>query len=120
MQVTEATATHAAVGIMSEPLDLRVSIYWRAGEQGFRIVLKNEGMTEEYGAWDAQTAEPMRGETLPDHELDRLVWSCLSPYRVVGSGWVVDPISCAAHFSTEWGWDWTTERFAQPVHKEDS
>lgn len=120
MQVTAATATHAAVGIIREPLDLRVLLYWRAEKTGLLVVLKNEDMTEEYGAWEARTAKPVPGETLPDYELDRLVWTCLSPYRVIGSGWTTDPVSCAAHFSTEWGWDWTTERFAQPVRKDST
>ncbi|MFI5877517.1 hypothetical protein ACIBAH_34810 [Streptomyces sp. NPDC051445] len=110
--VTEDTATHVAVGIIREPLDLRVYVYWTGGERGFRIVLKNEELTEEYRAWDAQTSDPIPGASLPTIELDRMVWQCLSPYRMVGSGWVIDPISLAAHFSTEWGWDWTTERFA--------
>ncbi|MEU9404794.1 hypothetical protein AB0E08_03675 [Streptomyces sp. NPDC048281] len=118
MHVTEATATHAAVGVFGDPLNLRVTLYWRAEERGFLIVLKNEDMTEEYGAWQAQTEEPMAGETLPNLLLDRLVWVCLSPHRKGGKGESTDPASVAAHFSTEWGWDWTTERFAQPALKE--
>ncbi|MFD7605133.1 hypothetical protein ACFWAN_32420 [Streptomyces mirabilis] len=117
MHVTAATATHAAVGVNGEPLDLRVLIYWRAQERGFLIVVKNEDMTEEYGAWEGQTADPMPSETLPDSELDQLVWASLSPYRKVGHEWVVDPVSCAAYFSPEWGWEWTTERFAEPARE---
>jgi hypothetical protein len=112
MPVAEDIATHVAVGVIREPLDLRVYVYWCASESGFRVVLKSEDLTEEYGAWDAETAEPIPGETLTGRTLDHMVWKCLNPHRMVGSGWVVDPISCAAHFSTTWGWDWRTEKFA--------
>ncbi|MGW6597925.1 hypothetical protein [Streptomyces sp. NPDC055036] len=110
--MTVDEATHVAVGTIGEPLDLRVYIYWRAGEPGFRIVLKEADLSKEHGAWDAQTFAPIPGETLRDLELNRMVWQCLSPYREVTAHWVTDPVSLAAHFSLEWGWDWTTEKYA--------
>jgi hypothetical protein len=108
----EDTATHVAVGVIREPLDLRVYVYWNAGENGFRVVLKSEDLTEEHGAWDAKTAEAIPAETLADKALDHMVWQCLNPYRMVGSGWVVDPISWAARASATLGWSWTTEKYA--------
>ncbi|MGW0087867.1 hypothetical protein ACWDWS_02490 [Streptomyces sp. NPDC003328] len=109
--VTEDNATHGAVGGMSEPLDLLVFLYWRAGETGFRIVLRDMESLEEYGAYDVQTLGAMPGETLPHSELNRLVSESLGKYTKEGQGWVTDPVSLAAFYSERWGWDWVPERF---------
>jgi hypothetical protein len=110
--VTEETATHCAAGGIGEPLDLRVRVYWVAGKSGARLVLSDLETAEEYGYWDVDTVDPMPGETIPDQELNRFVGTHLRKWQMIGSGWTVDPISLAAHFSLEWGWKWTPEKLA--------
>ncbi|MFD7257190.1 hypothetical protein [Streptomyces sp. NPDC059874] len=105
--------THIAVGVIGKPLDLRVSVEWRAGEKGVRVILKDRETLEEFGTFIGPTNEAVPGETLPDKKLDELVWRTLFPYRLMGPGWTTHPISLASHFSLEWGWTWTDERSAQ-------
>ncbi|MFC4501770.1 MULTISPECIES: hypothetical protein [Streptomyces] len=115
--VTEETATHCAAGGIGEPLELRIRVYWIAGQEGARLVLSDLETAEEYGSWDVETADPLSlkegGTPVEDSELDRLVGAHLDKWRIPGSGWTSDPVSLAAHFSLEWGWKWVPERLAR-------
>lgn len=112
MQVTESNATHCAVADMAEPLNLMAFFYWRAGEKGFRLVLKDDDLTEEYGAWDVETSDVLLSETLSNERLDHLMGTALHKFHSHNNGWTTDPVALAAHYTLEWGWNWTTERFA--------
>ncbi|WP_158690344.1 hypothetical protein [Streptomyces sp. PsTaAH-124] len=110
--LTEENATHLAVGIIGEPLELKVHVYWRANEKGALIVLSDLETSKEYGRWAGKSLDPMPGESLASAVLDSFVGATLGVHAVQGCGWTTDPVSLAAFFSDEWGWNWVPERLA--------
>lgn len=106
------TITHSAVGIIGDPVGLRVSVEWTAGEPGFLLVLKDLYTLSDVKVVRAGTADPIPGETLSDSTLDQMVSDCLSPFRVIGKGWAGDAVSVAVNCSNTHEWSWVPEKFA--------
>ncbi|MGW4446431.1 hypothetical protein [Streptomyces sp. NPDC004682] len=110
--VTESTATHVAVGVeYGSVLDLRVYVYWSVDRASARVVLKNDALTEEYGAWAVLMRHPLPDGAIPDSVLNKLVGDVFHRASSVDPC-VTDPIPLAAFFSRKYGWDWVPEKLA--------
>lgn len=103
--VTEETATHKAVGLQWDPLDLRVTLHWQPDTSGALVILTDETGDVRHGAWNMPTDEPL-GYSPDSQTLNTLVWTTLTRLGNPWPGFTPDPIDIAMHASTYLGWDW--------------
>ncbi|MFI5802990.1 hypothetical protein [Streptomyces sp. NPDC051561] len=105
--------THKAVGVIGEPLSLRVEVEWEWSSEKVRMALYDS----DTGSQELIFSGPLRGtEWYPspsDEQLNESVHRVLHPFSIDGEGWTTDSVSTAAHYSLEWGWKWMTEKFAR-------